>query len=309
MKFSLSTITIQQIQIFFAVVESNGFTNAGISLHLTQSTISKSISKMENDLNVQLFVRSTREMHLTEAGEILYKEWKQQMEKMNSSYHHAHAIQGKRNCSLHIGLLNTVHPDNYFYPLLERFKENNPDIQVIYDSGYIKDLEQKLENWLYDAIIVPDIERKSIENRRWRWKYAAIDRAYALMSAEHPLADRDHLEFTDLLNYDQAIINIGQKDDNFLIDLRERFARYGMEPRVSFTYDDIYNLRYLLMYPDNAILFIDNFFDYSSASEKIRKIPVNGHYKGLIFVWKPENRNIYLKEFVKILPLSRIRSP
>ncbi len=307
MKFNLSTITIQQIQIFFAVVESNGFANAGIDLHLTQSAISKSISKMENDLDIQLFIRSTRELHLTEAGELLYKEWKLQIEKMNATYHHAYAIQGNQNHSLRIGLLNTVHPNKYFYPILERLKENSPDIQVFSDSGYITDLEQKLENWLYDAIIIPDVERNYVETRNWKWKYAARDKAYALMSADHPLADRDILTFEDILDYDQVTVKIGQKKDHFLFDLRERFSAYGVEPRVTFTYDDIYKLRYLLMQPNNAILFIDNFFDYSSASKTIKKIPVKGQYKGLICVWNSGNRNLYLDAFLRVLPLDNTK--
>ncbi len=302
MKFSLSTITIQQIQIFFAVVESNGFANAGIDLHLTQSAISKSISKLESDLDVPLFIRSTRELHLTEAGEILYREWKMQIDKMNVAYHHAYAIQANRSTTLRIGLLNTVHPDNYFYPILDQYSKKYPDVQVISDSGYITDLEQDLDNWMYDAIIVPDVERNYIENRKWKWKYAARDQAQVLMSVNHPLADRTELDIEDILEYDQVTVKIGQRKDNFLFDLRERFAEYGVEPNVSFTYDNIYNLRYLLMQPNNAVLFIDNFFDYSSASEKIKKIPVRDQFKGIICVWNPANRNVHLDNFLSFLP-------
>lgn len=302
MKFNLSTITIQQIQIFFAVVESNGFANAGIDLHLTQSAISKSISKMEKDLDIPLFIRSTRELHLTEAGEILYKEWKVQIEKMNVAYHHAYAIQENLSTDLRIGLLNTVHPDNYFYPILDQFKSKYPEVNVISDSGYITDLEQKLDNWMYDAIIVPDVELNYIESRKWKWKYAARDHAYVLMSAKHPLADKEELDIEDILDYDQVTVKIGQKKDNFLFDLRERFAKFNVVPNVSYTYDDIYNLRYLLMQPNNAVLFIDNFFDYSSAAEKIKKIPVRDEYKGIICVWNAANRNAHLINFLKLLP-------
>ena len=302
MKFNLSTITIQQIQIFFAVVESNGFANAGIDLHLTQSAISKSISKMENDLDIPLFIRSTRELHLTEAGEILYKEWKTQINNMNIAYHHAYAIQEHNSSTLRIGLLNTVHPDNYFYPILDQFNKLYPGVNVITDSGYITDLEQDFDNWMYDAIIVPDVERNYIENRKWKWKYAARDNACVLMSAHHPLADKEELDIQDILGYDQVTVKIGQRKDNFLFDLRERFEPYGVVPNVTYSYDNIYNLRYMLLQPNNAVLFIDNFFDYSSASEKIKKIPVRNQYKGIICVWNPVNRNPHLKHFLDLLP-------
>jgi len=56
---------------FVAVAESGGFTNAAKLLNSTQSTVSAQIQRLEEKAGQLLFVRSTRSVQLTSAGETL----------------------------------------------------------------------------------------------------------------------------------------------------------------------------------------------------------------------------------------------
>jgi len=56
---------------FVAVVESGGFTKAAKRLNSTQSTVSAQIHRLEDEAGQPLFVRSTRSVQLTSAGETL----------------------------------------------------------------------------------------------------------------------------------------------------------------------------------------------------------------------------------------------
>jgi DNA-binding transcriptional LysR family regulator len=56
---------------FLAVAENGGFTRAAKALNSTQSTISAQIQRLENEAGRPLFVRNTRSVRLTSAGEIL----------------------------------------------------------------------------------------------------------------------------------------------------------------------------------------------------------------------------------------------
>lgn len=59
---------------FKSVAETRSFTQAANSLHLSQSAVSQQISKLEEALGVQLFIRSTRSVSLTDAGVQLLNE-------------------------------------------------------------------------------------------------------------------------------------------------------------------------------------------------------------------------------------------
>jgi LysR family transcriptional regulator, glycine cleavage system transcriptional activator len=58
---------------FVAAAHHASFTKAGETLFLTQSAISRQVQALESQLGVPLFRRSTRQLQLTPAGDILYR--------------------------------------------------------------------------------------------------------------------------------------------------------------------------------------------------------------------------------------------
>ena len=108
MDFSLAGISIQQIIVFLCVAEYEGFAKASDYLHMTQSAVSKSVAKMEKELGIELFQRTTREIHLTEAGRILYHDWKEQVRAMHDSYIRAASLYAEEEAVLQIGIWRSV---------------------------------------------------------------------------------------------------------------------------------------------------------------------------------------------------------
>jgi len=62
-----------KLRVFHAVAEAGSFTHAGETLGLSQSTISRQIAALEDDLSVPLFHRHARGLILTEQGELLFR--------------------------------------------------------------------------------------------------------------------------------------------------------------------------------------------------------------------------------------------
>lgn len=59
--------------IFYTVVQQNSFSQAALLLGVSKSFISKHITALEKDLKTRLLNRTTRQLSLTEAGEIFYQ--------------------------------------------------------------------------------------------------------------------------------------------------------------------------------------------------------------------------------------------
>ena len=66
-------IGIRQLRVFRSVAEAGSFSEAATRLHLSQPAISGAIRKLEEALELRLFDRSTRRIHLTPEGQELLR--------------------------------------------------------------------------------------------------------------------------------------------------------------------------------------------------------------------------------------------
>ncbi len=299
MNFSLASVTIQQIIVFLCVVEYEGFAKAGNYLHMTQSAVSKSVAKLEKELGIVLFERTTREFHLTDAGKVLYEDWKRQVKGMHDSYVKAASLQKKAHSVLRVGLLNTARPERYFWNIEENFKKKYPEIELELASEYMIDLEDKLAEGQYDAVMVPDFERFSLERRGMKWTWAARSNACVLISDSHPLAKKSSLQTRDILYEDFVTLEHGTKGSHGR-DLEERFAPYHVKPKVVPYYKNAYEIKYLFRSGSAAIIMTDAYFDFPDTPG-IVSIPVTDQENGIICAWNPGNQKSPLRKFICLL--------
>lgn len=302
MDFTLAPVTIQQIVVFLRVVECRGFAKASGYLHMTQSAVSKSVAKLEKELGILLFQRTTREIHLTEAGSILYEEWKEQIKAMHNSYIKAISLQEEMDSVLHVGFLNTARPERYLWGIEERFKKKYPDIRLELESEYMTDLEEKLISGHYDAIMVPCFERYTVEACGLEWKWAACSNAYVLMSENHPLAHRSTLKTSDIL-YENFVYLENSENKNHLRDLEERFMPYHVKPNALQSYKNAYEIKYLFRTGERTLVVTDDYFDYPDTPGIVR-IPLTDQMNGIICAWNPNNQKSQLKKFVHMVAAS-----
>lgn len=128
-------ITLRQLNAFIAVARHKSFTKAADELHLTQSSLSGLIKEMENQMSIILFDRTTRQLHLSEAGERLLPYALKVSNDMRMFTGEIHDIkdyhQGKVRIAASQQLAATIMPD-----LIKQFKRKYPDIQVsLIDCG------------------------------------------------------------------------------------------------------------------------------------------------------------------------------
>lgn len=97
-------VKADDIFLFVNVVELGSFSKVADKLELTNSVVSKRISRLESALNVQLLYRTTRRLHLTDAGNALFeraKEAKLLLEDVqNNVASYGNEIRGKLKISV-----------------------------------------------------------------------------------------------------------------------------------------------------------------------------------------------------------------
>ena len=74
---------LRHLRYFDALAETLNFTRAAERLHVTQSTLSHQIRQLEDELGTPLFDRSSKQVRMTEAGEILRSQMTPALEQID----------------------------------------------------------------------------------------------------------------------------------------------------------------------------------------------------------------------------------
>lgn len=122
-------MNLKQLEAFVQVSESGSFSKAAKELFLTQPTISAHISSLEKELNVQLFIRNTKEVSLSDDGKDLYRYAKQitDLEKAIEERFYMDSDDGKHVITI---AASTI-PAQYLLPkVLMCYRERYPKEQI-----------------------------------------------------------------------------------------------------------------------------------------------------------------------------------
>ena len=117
------------IELFVLAGEQGSFTAAAAMAGVTPAAVSRSISRLEERLGVRLFVRTTRQIRLTDGGKVYFEQCRQALSQLVEAEREVTGQQATPSGKLRISV-----PTPYaHYRLLERiaaFRLQFPAVQV-----------------------------------------------------------------------------------------------------------------------------------------------------------------------------------
>lgn len=116
-------------KVFYQVAINLSFSRAADNLYISQSAVSQSIKKLENELKTDLFIRSTKNVKLTEAGKILLEHIEPAFNLIENGEKSIKEINTLERGEIHIGANDTISKD-YLLPYLKKFHQLYPEIQI-----------------------------------------------------------------------------------------------------------------------------------------------------------------------------------
>lgn len=115
---------------FLAVAEELNFTKAAERLHLAQQALSASIRRLEEQLGVSLFVRSTRKVELTVAGEVFIEGARAVVAAAADAIERVHQVAEGRRGRLTIGFSTAAGGVPIVRRIIRTFAEKAPAVDV-----------------------------------------------------------------------------------------------------------------------------------------------------------------------------------
>lgn len=140
--------------IFYTTARCGSISQAAKELFISQPAVSKSIKKLEKQLDTTLFLRNTRGVSLTDEGELLYKYISSAFSSIREGELHLKRNHELEVGRIHIGVSTTL-CKHIMLPPLKRFIHENPHVTVTIDCLSSAETALRLcENELDAGLIV-----------------------------------------------------------------------------------------------------------------------------------------------------------
>ncbi|MBS1458614.1 LysR family transcriptional regulator [Dorea longicatena] len=218
-------MTFEQLQCFIASVEEKTFLDAAHSLYISQSSLSKQIMKLEQELGVMLWDRSRRKAGLTEAGNIFYQDALILLKQYSQSRNRLDRFRTESQLTLSVGTLPIL-TQYQLTPGFRDFQAAHPGIRLSLHEVEELELMEGFEKGIYDLVIGREA---MFYGANCQTQLIAGDQLAAVLDSSHPLAFRSSLCLEELKNEDFIFMNPYTSIYNLCV-IRCREA--GFSPRI-----------------------------------------------------------------------------
>lgn len=219
---------INYIKEFVVLAETKNFLEASESLFISQSSLSKHIKMLENELGVSLFDRTTRKVKLNEYGKI-FLEYAKKMTNLQYQYKTALINHSKDiKHTLNIGSIPLLVPYNITDTII-KFKLENKNISVNLIEDESSNLKDLLRHNKCDIAFIRDENDTDDEFARIPY---TTDNLVAILPSYHPLAQENELTLTQLQSEDFLLL----KPESLLYKVCINACKNsGFSPNIAYT--------------------------------------------------------------------------
>jgi DNA-binding transcriptional LysR family regulator len=122
-------LSYELYKVFYQVARDLSFSKAAENLFISQSAVSQNIKNLEKELETELFIRSTKNVQLTEAGELLFEHIEPAFNLIENGEKSIREINALERGEIHLGANDTISKD-YLLPYLKEFHQLYPEVQI-----------------------------------------------------------------------------------------------------------------------------------------------------------------------------------
>ncbi|MCC8123689.1 MAG: LysR family transcriptional regulator [Oscillospiraceae bacterium] len=290
-------ISMYQIKLFLALAEERNFTRVSVLFHITQPTLSKRISQLEQSLNMQLFIRKSRPIQLTTEGQALYTGWK------GLHQHFEDAITEAEQCRYQrLNRLVVASPDsgNHLIALPQASKlmlDRFPEMEISMRYLSFSDWRGKVLSGEVDVMLTSLFETEELDEQ-FAWQMIRPFPKGVCMLRGNPLASRSEIQLEELKNA-RFVMNSPTESPEYTRFVHKICQEHGFSPIVARYAPNPSNLLNSLHYEDEVTVCDLLLRDIDNPLYAF--VPLAGIESALVAVWRTGNHSHYLQPLLELL--------
>jgi DNA-binding transcriptional LysR family regulator len=222
--------SLEQWHCFLAVVDEGSYARAAEVLHKSQSAVTYTIQKMEEQLGVRVFEIRGRKAELTEAGQMLYRRGRSLIDEALRLEKSAKSVAAGWEPQLRI-VCDTLFPSAVMLDCLDDLSGHCPDTRIECIESVLSGAEEALLERRCDVAITGIVPPGFLGDHLLRVKFMAVARR------DHPLHQlgRD-LDYRDLRPFRQIVVRdsgVRRQRDSGWLDAVQRLTVSRMETSIN----------------------------------------------------------------------------
>lgn len=185
-------IEFRHLRTIRAIHQAGGLARAADLLHMTQSALSHQIKGLEDQAGVELFVRRSRPLRLSSAGQRLLRLAEKILPEIEALEQEFEGLRDGSAGRLHMAI--ECHACfEWLFPVLEQFRQTWGEVDVDIRPGLAFDALPALQKQDVDLVVSSDPEDLPGISFKPLFDYEPV----FVASAQHPLAAKDFVEAAD----------------------------------------------------------------------------------------------------------------
>jgi DNA-binding transcriptional LysR family regulator len=214
---------LRTLRAFVEVVRQGGFSQAAKVVFATQSTVSKAVKQLEDEIGTPLLERIGHRSALTVAGDVVFRRALKMLAEHDDLIAELRELQGLKRGTLRLGL--PALSSNTFAPLFAVYRERYPGIDIRlseHGSGHLEDILRAGEIDIAVSLLPVSDD--------FEWQEVRRERLMVLVPAGHPLAGKPSVDLEGLRDHPFLLFDSGFALNRLVLDAcRKR----GLEPTVA----------------------------------------------------------------------------
>lgn len=176
----------KRIGYFLEAARYLNFTEAAKRCYISQQAMTWHISSLEDELGVKLFIRTTRQVQLTEVGIYLRDQFARINDDISLCISRARSIGQTDRSTVKVGLYHSFSHQTILLPVMQVLTEKWPDIYFDFRLLGLGELRNRLLDGKLDLIVTTSYTWSS-----WGAVHSVVLQRFpfrAVLAADHPLA-------------------------------------------------------------------------------------------------------------------------
>ncbi len=204
-------VDLELYRVFYTVAKNKHMTKAAEELHISQSAISQSIKKLEEQLGGTLFLRSNKGMELTSEGKMFYEYVKGALDLINNAENEFTSFKDLSKGEIRIGCSTTL-TKLILMDSLKKFHIDYPNININITNDLTSNLINNLKHGKLDFVIFNESNIKETNLKLEKIKELKQGFVY------NPSYFKDNILFFDDLNSVPLILQKEESNSRKLLD-------------------------------------------------------------------------------------------